>query len=131
LPPEVLKRKVLEVIPAQGKVVEPGRHHCRRWKGLANKEVWIILDLAQALGAGVGASAVTDGGWLPKNTRLEVQGQTVAELYCLRHLRRDSASGGMSNLAVSLRSTRAPTPIFGIADFIVGDVFKSCWRSSN
>src|SRR5262245_27739718 len=69
LPPDVLRRKVLEVIQAaQGKVdLSQADIIVAGGRGLANKEKFqIILDLAEALGAGVGASRpVTDGGWLP------------------------------------------------------------------
>jgi electron transfer flavoprotein alpha subunit len=132
VPKELLKRKVLEVIQAaQGKVdltqadiiVAGGR-------GLANKEKFqIILDLAEALGAGVGASRpVTDGGWLPKEHQIGSSGQTVApKLYiacgisgAIQHL------VGMSNAGCIVAINKDPNaPIFSIADYgIVGDVFK-------
>ncbi|MBM3803367.1 MAG: electron transfer flavoprotein subunit alpha/FixB family protein [Acidimicrobiia bacterium] len=132
LTPEVLKRKVLGILKtAQGQVdltqadiiVAGGR-------GLANKEKFqIILDLAQVLGAGVGASRpVTDGGWLPKEHQIGSSGQTVApKLYiacgisgAIQHL------VGMSNSGCIVAINKDPNaPIFSIADYgIVGDVFK-------
>lgn len=132
LPPEVLKRKVLEVIQAaQGKVdLSQADIIVAGGRGLANKEKFqIILDLAQALGAGVGASRpVTDGGWLPKEHQIGSSGQTVApKLYiacgisgAIQHL------VGMSNAGCIVAINKDPNaPIFSIADYgIVGDVFK-------
>jgi electron transfer flavoprotein alpha subunit len=132
LPPDVLKRMVLEVIQAaQGKVdLSQADIIVAGGRGLANKEKFqIILDLAQALGAGVGASRpVTDGGWLPKEHQIGSSGQTVApKLYiacgisgAIQHL------VGMSNSGCIVAINKDPNaPIFGIADYgIVGDVFK-------
>ncbi|MSO22001.1 MAG: electron transfer flavoprotein subunit alpha/FixB family protein [Acidobacteria bacterium] len=132
LPPEVLRRKVLEVIQAaQGKVdLSQADIIVAGGRGLANKEKFqIILDLAQALGAGVGASRpVTDGGWLPKEHQIGSSGQTVApKLYiacgisgAIQHL------VGMSNAGCIVAINKDPNaPIFSIADYgIVGDVFK-------
>ena len=132
LPPDVLKRKVLEVIQAaQGKVdLSQADIIVAGGRGLANKEKFqIILDLAQALGAAVGASRpVTDGGWLPKEHQIGSSGQTVApKLYiacgisgAIQHL------VGMSNSGCIVAINKDPNaPIFSIADYgIVGDVFK-------
>jgi electron transfer flavoprotein alpha subunit len=132
LPPEILKRKVLEVIQAaQGKVdLSQAEIIVAGGRGLANKEKFqIILDLAEALGAGVGASRpVTDGGWLPKEHQIGSSGQTVApKLYiacgisgAIQHL------VGMSNAGCIVAINKDPNaPIFSIADYgIVGDVFK-------
>ena len=132
LPPDVLRRKVLEVIQAaRGKVdLSQADIIVAGGRGLANKEKFqIILDLAQALGAGVGASRpVTDGGWLPKEHQIGSSGQTVApKLYiacgisgAIQHL------VGMSNAGCIVAINKdANAPIFGIADYgIVGDVFK-------
>jgi len=132
LPPNVLKRKVLEVIQAaQGKVdLSQADIIVAGGRGLANKEKFqIILDLAQALGAAVGASRpVTDGGWLPKEHQVGSSGQTVApKLYiacgisgAIQHL------VGMSNSGCIVAINKDPNaPIFSIADYgIVGDVFK-------
>lgn len=129
---ELLRRKVLEVIQAaQGKVdLSQADIVVAGGRGLANKEKFqVILDLAQALGAGVGASRpVTDGGWLPKEHQIGSSGQTVApKLYiacgisgAIQHL------VGMSNSGCIVAINKDPNaPIFGIADYgIVGDVFK-------
>jgi electron transfer flavoprotein alpha subunit len=132
LPAEVLQRKVLEVIQAaQGKVdLSQAEIIVAGGRGLVNKEKFqIILDLADALGAGVGASRpVTDGGWLPKEHQIGSSGQTVTpKLYiacgisgAIQHL------VGMSNSGCIVAINKDPNaPIFGIADYaIVGDVFK-------
>ncbi|MCI0419490.1 MAG: electron transfer flavoprotein subunit alpha/FixB family protein, partial [Acidobacteria bacterium] len=129
---QVLKRKILEVIQAaQGRVdLSQADIIVAGGRGLANKEKFqIILDLAQALGAGVGASRpVTDGGWLPKEHQIGSSGQTVApKLYiacgisgAIQHL------VGMSNAGCIVAINKDPNaPIFSIADYgIVGDVFK-------
>jgi electron transfer flavoprotein alpha subunit len=132
LPQSVLKRKVLQVIQAaQGKVdLSQADIIVAGGRGLASKEKFqIILDLAQALGAGVGASRpVTDGGWLPKEHQIGSSGQTVApRLYiacgisgAIQHL------VGMSNADCIVAINKDPNaPIFSVADYgIVGDVFK-------
>jgi electron transfer flavoprotein alpha subunit len=132
LPAEVLQRKVLEVIQAaQGKVdLSQAEIIVAGGRGLVNKEKFqIVLDLADALGAGVGASRpVTDGGWLPKEHQIGSSGQTVTpRLYiacgisgAIQHL------VGMSNSGCIVAINKDPNaPIFGIADYaIVGDVFK-------
>jgi electron transfer flavoprotein alpha subunit len=132
LPADLPKRKVLEVIRAaegtmdlsQAEIIVAGG------RGLASKEKFqIILDLAQALGAGVGASRpVTDGGWLPKEHQIGSSGQTVnPKLYiacgisgAIQHL------VGMMNSGCIVAINKDPNaPIFGVADYgIVGDVFK-------
>jgi electron transfer flavoprotein alpha subunit len=131
-PDEVLKRKVLEVLQAaQGKVdLSQADIIVAGGRGLASKEKFqIILDLAEALGAAVGASRpVTDGGWLPKEHQIGSSGQTVApKLYiacgisgAIQHL------VGMSNSGCIVAINKDPNaPIFSIADYgIVGDVFK-------
>jgi electron transfer flavoprotein alpha subunit len=132
LPDEVLKRKVLEIIQAaQGKVdLSQAEIIVAGGRGLATKEKFqIILDLAQALGAAVGASRpVTDGGWLPKEHQIGSSGQTVApKLYiacgisgAIQHL------VGMMNSSCIVAINKDPNaPIFSVADYgIVGDVFK-------
>src|SRR5262245_49394470 len=132
LPPDIVKRKLLEVFQAaQGKVdLSQADIIVAGGRGLANKEKFqIVLDLAQALGAGVGASRpVTDGGWLPKEHQIGSSGQTVApKLYiacgisgAIQHL------VGMSNSGCIVAINKdANAPIFGVADYgIVGDVFK-------
>jgi electron transfer flavoprotein alpha subunit len=132
LPADLPKRKVLEVIQAaEGKVdLSQAEIIVAGGRGLASKEKFqIILDLAQALGAGVGASRpVTDGGWLPKEHQIGSSGQTVnPKLYiacgisgAIQHL------VGMMNSGCIVAINKDPNaPIFGVADYgIVGDVFK-------
>jgi electron transfer flavoprotein alpha subunit len=129
---DVLKRKVLEMIEAAQGVVDLSQADIivAGGRGLANKEKFqIILDLAEVLGAGVGASRpVTDGGWLPKEHQIGSSGQTVTpKLYiacgisgAIQHL------VGMSNSGCIVAINKDPNaPIFSIADYgIVGDVFK-------
>jgi electron transfer flavoprotein alpha subunit len=132
LPAGMFQREVLEVIQescgkvdlSQAEIVVAGG------RGLASKEKFqIILDLAQVLGAGVGASRpVTDGDWLPKEHQIGSSGQTVSpKLYiacgisgAIQHL------VGMSNSGCIVAINKDPNaPIFRVADFgIVGDVFK-------
>ncbi len=128
----VLKRKVLEVMEAvQGKVdLNQAEIIVAGGRGLGSKEKFqLILDLAAALGAGVGASRpVTDGGWLPKEHQIGSSGQTVTpKLYiacgisgAIQHL------VGMSNSGCIVAINKDPhAPIFRVADYgIVGDVFK-------
>ena len=132
LPKEVLKRRVLEIIQAaQGKVdLSQAEIIVAGGRGLASKEKFqIIVELAQALGAAVGASRpVTDGGWLPKEHQIGSSGQTVTpKLYiacgisgAIQHL------VGMVNSGCIVAINKDPNaPIFHIADYgIVGDVFK-------
>jgi electron transfer flavoprotein alpha subunit len=132
VPDEVLKRRVLEVFQeAQGRVdLSQAEIIVAGGRGLGSQEKFqIILDLAQALGAGVGASRpVTDGGWLPKEHQIGSSGQTVTpKLYiacgisgAIQHL------VGMMNSTCIVAINKDPNaPIFSIADYgIVGDVFK-------
>lgn len=128
----VLRRKLLEVMEAvhtrvdlsQAEIIVAGG------RGLGSKEKFqLILDLASALGAGVGASRpVTDGGWLPKEHQIGSSGQTVTpRLYiacgisgAIQHL------VGMSNAGCIVAINKDPyAPIFQVADYgIVGDVFQ-------
>ncbi|PYV45851.1 MAG: electron transfer flavoprotein subunit alpha/FixB family protein [Acidobacteria bacterium] len=132
LPDEVLKRKVLEIFQAaQGKVdLSQAEIIIAGGRGLGSKEKFqLILDLAEALGAAVGASRpVTDGGWLPKEHQIGSSGQTVTpKLYiacgisgAIQHL------VGMMNSSCIVAINKDPNaPIFSVADYgIVGDVFK-------
>ena len=128
----VLRRQLLEVMEAvqtkvdlsQAEIIVAGG------RGLGSKEKFqLILDLASALGAGVGASRpVTDGGWLPKEHQIGSSGQTVMpRLYiacgisgAIQHL------VGMSNSGCIVAINKDPfAPIFQVADYgIVGDVFQ-------
>lgn len=129
---DALRRKLLEVMEAvqtrvdlsQAEIIVAGG------RGLGSKEKFqLILDLASALGAGVGASRpVTDGGWLPKEHQIGSSGQTVTpRLYiacgisgAIQHL------VGMSNSGCIVAINKDPyAPIFQVADYgIVGDVFQ-------
>ena len=128
----VLRRKLLEVMEAvqtkvdlsQAEIIVAGG------RGLGSQEKFqLILDLASALGAGVGASRpVTDGGWLPKEHQIGSSGQTVTpRLYIACGI-----SGaiqrlvGMSNSGCIVAINKDPyAPIFQVADYgIVGDVFQ-------
>jgi electron transfer flavoprotein alpha subunit len=132
LPPDIVKRKVLEIVQAAQGTVDLSQAEIivAGGRGLGSKEKFqIILDLAGALGAGVGASRpVTDGGWLPKEHQIGSSGQAVTpKLYiacgisgAIQHL------VGMSNSGCIVAINKDPNaPIFGVADYgIVGDVFK-------
>ena len=127
-----LRRKLLEVMEAvqtkvdlsQAEIIVAGG------RGLGSKDKFqLILDLAEALGAGVGASRpVTDGSWLPKEHQIGSSGQTVTpRLYiacgisgAIQHL------VGMSNSGCIVAINKDPyAPIFQVADYgIVGDVFQ-------
>ena len=129
---EVLRRNLLEIMEAvhtkvdlsQAEIVVAGG------RGVGSKEKFqLILDLASALGAGVGASRpVTDGGWLPKEHQIGSSGQTVTpRLYiacgisgAIQHL------VGMSNSGCIVAINQDPyAPIFQVADYgIVGDIFQ-------
>ena len=127
-----LERKVLEIMEAVGGKVDLTQAEIivAGGRGLGSKEKFqLILDLAAALGAGVGASRpVTDGGWLPKEHQIGSSGQTVTpKLYiacgisgAIQHL------VGMSNSSCIVAINKDPhAPIFRVADYgIVGDVFK-------
>ena len=132
LPENLFKRKILEVIQgvqdkvdlSQAEIIVAGG------RGLGNKEKFqIVVDLAQALGAGLGASRpVTDGGWLPKEHQIGSSGQSVSpKLYiacgisgAIQHL------VGMANSGCIVAINKDPNaPIFSVADYgIVGDVFQ-------
>ncbi len=128
----LLKRKVLQVVQAvQGKVdLSQAEIIVAGGRGLGSKEKFqIIVDLAHALGAALGASRpVTDGEWLPKEHQIGSSGQTVSpKLYiacgisgAIQHL------VGMSNSGCIVAINKDPNaPIFSVADYgIVGDVFQ-------
>lgn len=125
-------RKVLERVEAQkgqadlssaGIIVSGGR-------GLKQKENFqIIFELADALGASVGASRpVVDSEWLPREYQVGSSGQTVSpKLYFAVGI-----SGAIQHL-VGMQTARcivainkdADAPIFKIAHYgIVDDLFK-------
>jgi electron transfer flavoprotein alpha subunit len=126
------QRKVVERVEAQkGKadlssapiIISGGR-------GLKQKENFqIIFDLAQAIGASVGASRpVVDAEWLPREYQIGSSGQTVSpKLYIAIGI-----SGAIQHL-VGMQTSRcivainkdAEAPIFKVAHYgIVDDLFK-------
>jgi len=126
------QRKVVERVEAQkGKadltsapiIISGGR-------GLKQKENFqIIFDLAQSMGASVGASRpVVDAEWLPREYQIGSSGQTVSpKLYIAIGI-----SGAIQHL-VGMQTSRcivainkdAEAPIFKVAHYgIVDDLFK-------
>lgn len=127
-----VKRKLVEITKAtkgdvdltQADIIVAGG------RGIGNKDkLQVIFDLAQALGAAVGASRpVVDSEWLPREYQIGSSGQTVApKLYIACGI-----SGAIQHL-VGMQGSRCVVainkdqnaPIFKIAHYgIVDDLFK-------
>ncbi len=125
-------RRVLEIVEEASKKVDLTQASVvvAGGRGLASREKFqLILDLAEVLGASVGASRPpVDGGWLPKEHQIGSSGQTVApRLYiacgisgAIQHL-----VGITSSQCIVAINKDPNAPIFNVADYgIVGDVFK-------
>lgn len=129
---ESLPLKIREVVKESGARVDvtEGRIIVSGGMGMGGPENFkLIEDLAEVLGAAVGASRpVVDNGWRPYSNQVGQTGRTVSpDLYiacgisgAVQHL-----AGMSSARCIVAINTDANAPIFDVADYgIVGDVLE-------
>jgi len=130
--PVVTATKVTPVIANNGKMVNLAEADIivSAGRGMGDpKNLWLVEELADVLGGGVGASrAVVDAGWIEYNHQVGQTGKTVGpKIYfacgisgAVQHL------AGMSSSDTIIAINKNPdAPIFKIATFgIVGDVLE-------